>query len=91
MKKAHQHQHFGREQYQTLLGCPLHCHHVIRTHLADPVVFGEPVVVEDSEHEGLVEGVGVREILELKSFIEEWIQGFSVNFRLKLFLAFLGW
>ena len=48
-------------------------------------------MVEDGEHEGLVEGVGVREILELKSFIEEWIQGFSVNFRLKLFLAFLGW
>ena len=60
------------------------------TDLSDPVVFGEPVVVKDGEHQGLVEGVRVRKIFELKSFIEKWIQSFSVNFRLKLFLSFFS-
>ena len=60
------------------------------TDLSDPVVFGEPVVVKDGEHQGLVEGVRVGKILELESFIEKWIQSFSVNFRLKLFLSFFS-
>ena len=63
---------------------------VTGTDLSDPVVFGEPVVVKDGEHQGLVEGVRVRKIFELKSFIEKWIQSFSVNFRLKLFLSFFS-
>ena len=63
---------------------------VTGTDLSDPVVFGEPVVVKDGEHQGLVEGFRVRKIFELKSFIEKWIQSFSVNFRLKLFLSFFS-
>ena len=55
------------------------------------MMLGESVIIENSEHQGLVEGVGVGKILELKSFIEKWIQSFSVNFRFKLFLPFLWW
>ena len=61
------------------------------TNLSDPIVLGESVVIENSEHQGLVEGVCIGKILELKSFIEKWIQSFSVNFRFKLFLSFLWW
>ena len=61
------------------------------TNLSDPIMLGKSVVIENSEHQGLVEGVCIGKILELKSFIEKWIQSFSVNFRFKLFLPFLWW
>ena len=53
-------------------------------HLADPVVLREPVVVEDGEHEGLVEGVGVRQVLELEGLVEEGVERLPVDFRLEL-------
>ena len=54
-------------------------------------MFGKSVVIENSEHQGLVERVCIGKILELERFIEKWIQSFSVNFRFKLFLPFLWW
>jgi len=36
------------------------------TDLSDLVVLGESVVVEEVEHQGLVESFGVRQVLELK-------------------------
>ena len=55
------------------------------THLSNPVMLGEPVVVKDGEHQGLVKCVGIRKILELEGFVEEWIQSFSMNFCFKFF------
>ena len=63
----------------------------MRTYLSNQIMLGKSVVIENSEHQGLVEGVCIGKILELKSFIEKWIQSFSVNFRFKLFLPFLWW
>ena len=65
--------------------------YITNTNLPDPIMLGESVIIENSEHQGLVEGVSIGKILELKSFIEKWIQSFSVNFRFKLFLPFLWW
>ena len=37
------------------------------TDLSDLIVLGEPVVVEEIEHEGLVERFGVGQVLKLES------------------------
>ena len=75
-----------RSKAKTTIATPLHKN----TNLSDPIMLGESVIIENSEHQGFVEGVGVGKILELKSFIEKWIQSFSMNFRFKLFHASMG-
>ena len=47
-------------------------------------MFGEPVIVKNGKHQGLIEGVGVGKIFELEGLVEERIESFPVNFCLKL-------
>ena len=57
------------------------------THFAYAIVFGESVIVEDGEHQCLVEGVRVGNVLEQERFVEEWVEGLSVDLGLKLLQA----
>ena len=54
-------------------------------------MFRESVIVKDREHQGLVKSISIGKILELKGLVEEWIQGFSVDFCFKLFHSFCFW
>ena len=54
--------------------------------LADLVVLGEAVVVEDGEDEGLVEGLAVGDALEGERLVEERVQRLPVHLRLELAL-----
>ena len=54
--------------------------------LSDLVVLGEPVVVEDCEDEGLVEGLAVGDALEGERLVEERVQRLPVHLRLELAL-----
>ena len=51
-------------------------------------MFRESVIVKDGEHQSLVKSIRIREILELKGFVEKRIQRFSVDFGFKLFHSF---
>ena len=54
-------------------------------------MFRKSIVIEYCEHQRLVKSVGVGKIFELKGFIEEWVESFSMNFCFKLFHAFCLW
>ena len=53
-------------------------------HLSNTIVLRESVVVKDGEHQRLVEGVGVRDVLEQERLVEEWVERLPVHLRLKL-------
>ena len=56
----------------------------IKPHLSDTIVLRKSVVVEDGEHKGLVEGVGVRDVLEEERLVEEGVERLPVHLRLEL-------
>ena len=62
----------------------LDCDCVTGTDLSNSVVLRKPVIVKNCEHQGLVKRVGIGKVLELERFVEERIESFPVNFRLKL-------
>ena len=47
-------------------------------------MLGKSVVVENGEHQGLVKGVRIRDVLEEERLVEEWIQCLPVHLRLEL-------
>lgn len=53
-------------------------------HLSNTIVLRESVVVKDGEHQRLVEGVGVRDVLEQERLVEEWVERLPVHLCLKL-------
>lgn len=42
------------------------------------------VIVKDGEHQRLVKGVGVRDVLEQEGLVEEWVECLPVHLSLKL-------
>ena len=57
----------------------------ITTHLANPVMFGKSIKIENGEHQGFVKCVSIRKIFELESFIEIWVESLPVDFGFKFF------
>ena len=53
-------------------------------HLSNTIVLRESVVVKDGEHQRLVEGVSVRNVLEQERLVEEWVERLPVHLCLKL-------
>ena len=47
-------------------------------------MFRESVIVKDGEHQRLVKGVGVRDVLEKEGLVEEGVEGLPVHLGLKL-------
>ena len=47
-------------------------------------MLGKSVVVENGEHQGLVKGVRIRDVLEEERLVEEGVERLPVHLRLKL-------
>lgn len=53
-------------------------------HLSDAIVLRKSVVVKDGEHQRLVKGVRVWDVLEQEGLVEERVERLPVHLRLKL-------
>ena len=53
-------------------------------YLSNTIVLGKSVVVENGEHQGLVKGVRIRDVLEEERLVEEGVERLPVHLRLKL-------